>query len=127
MRRGIIAIVIFAILLVLPSAIRFGRYYQLGGTERPTPPAYDPAESVETAPTPSAATFVDDPEVVEGVVLLDQAHNNLFEMKDIDYLHGRLSARGIKLIPFTGGDLVSALRGVNAFVSIVPLAEFSPD
>ncbi|NKQ34901.1 MAG: hypothetical protein HF973_04705 [Chloroflexi bacterium] len=127
MRRGIIAIVIFAILLVLPSVIRYGRYNQLGGTERATPPAYNPADSVASVPTPAAASFADDPEVAEGVVLLDQAHNNLFEMKDIDYLNGRLSARGIKLIPFTGGDLVSALRGVNAFISIVPLAEFSPE
>ena len=127
MRRGIIAIVIFVILLVLPSVIRYGQYNQLSGTERATPPAYDPAESVKSVPTPSATSFVDDPEVGDGVVLLDQAHNNLFEMKDIDYLHGRLSARGLKLIPFTEGDLVSALRGVNAFVVIVPLAEFSPD
>ncbi|HID51704.1 MAG TPA: hypothetical protein EYP41_06680, partial [Anaerolineae bacterium] len=101
MRRGIIAIAVFVILLVLPSVIRYGRYNQLGGTERATPPAYNPANSVESVPTPAAASFADDPEVAEGVVLLDQAHNNLFEMKDIDYLHGRLSARGIKLIPFT--------------------------
>ena len=127
MRRGIIAIIVFVVLLALPFAAQYGRYYQISRPERPTPPPYSPVEMVESVPTPAAASFVDEPEVTEGVVLLDQAHNNAFEMKEIAYLNGRLAARGIQLVPFTGGDLVSALRGVNAFVVIVPLAEFSPD
>lgn len=127
MRRGIIAFIIFLLLLILPSAVRFGRYYRPGDTGRVTPPAYDPAQVVEVVPTPPAASFVDEPDVVNEVVLLDQAHNNLFELKDITYLNGRLAARGVKVEPFTGGDLVSALRGVNAFIVIVPLAEFTPD
>ena len=125
MRRGIIAIIVILLLLILPTAVRYFNYYALGAAERTPPPDYDPAELVDSVDIPESNPFVDEPEVSEGVVLLDVAHNNLFDLDDIASLTSRLSARGITLQSFTGGDLARTLRAVNSFVVIAPTAEFT--
>ena len=125
MRRGIIAIIVVLLLLTLPTAARYLQYYQLGSTERTPPPDYNPAEEVESVGVPASNPFVDEPEVGDGIVLLDEAHDNLFELDDIASLTSRLSARGMSLRSFSGGDLARTLRAVNAFVVIAPTAEFS--
>ncbi len=125
MRRGLIFLLVFILLLIGPTAVRYLQYYQLGGGDRAEPPTYDVASVVESVPTPASASFVDAPELFGGLVLLDQAHNNAFTLDEIGYLDGRIAARGAEMIPYDGDDLATALRAVNAFVVITPLEPFS--
>ena len=125
MRRGLIFLLVFILLLIAPTAVRYLQYYRLGEGDRTTPPTYDVATVVQSVPTPAAAAFVDDPELFGGLILLDQAHDNAFTLDEIGYLDGRLAARGAEIISYTGGDLATALRAVNAFVVITPLQPFA--
>ncbi len=125
MRRGLILLLVFIALLVGPTAVRYLQHYNLGGGDRAEPPTYDVASVVESVPTPASAAFVDAPEMFGGLVLLDQAHNNAFTLDEIGYLDGRIAARGADMVYYTGGDLATALRAVNAFVVITPLEPFS--
>ncbi len=118
---------IFLALLIVPLAARYFNFYSLSQPDRDPVPEYDLAGVPALVPTPSSADFVDDPEVGQGLILLDRAHQNDFNMSEIGYLDSRLSARGFELIPFTGGDLAGALRPVSAFVIIAPLSTFSLD
>ncbi len=123
MRKPLIYLVIFLLLLVGPSAVRYFQFYKLGGGSATAPPAYNPV-NVAQVPTPAASDFVDEPEVGQGFVLVDEAHSNQFTLDEISYLDGRLAARGVELLHFTGGDLAAALRSVNAFVVIAPTVNF---
>ncbi|KAA3658133.1 MAG: hypothetical protein DWQ04_26060 [Chloroflexi bacterium] len=126
MRKGIIFILIFILLLVAPSAVRFIQYYQLDGESRQMPTDFDLTQ-VKPVPTPETNDYVDEPQVGDGLILLDLAHNNQFTMDEIGYLDGRLSQRGFEFIPYEGGDLTAALRPVNAFVVMTPLINFTLD
>lgn len=123
MRKGLIYLFVFLLLLALPSGVRFLRYYNLRGVERSQPPPYAP-ENVPQVPTPAMATFVDEPQTGKGMVLLDQAHENSFTAGEISYLDGRLSARGFEMVSYSGGGLAAALRSASAFVVITPLRAF---
>ena len=125
--RFAILLFIFLALLIVPLAARYLNFYSLSRPDRAQVPVYDPAGVPALVPTPSSTDFTDNPEVGDGLVLLDRAHQNDFNMSEIGYLDSRLSARGFELIPFTGGDLAGALRPVNAFVIIAPLSTFSMD
>ena len=127
MRRGLIFLLVFVFLLIAPTAVRYLQHYRLGGGDRTIPAAYDVAAVVESVPTPRAASFEDTPETFGGMVLLDQSHDNAFTLDEISYLDGRLAARGVDLVSFTGGDLATALRAANAFVVITPLERFAAD
>ncbi|MBK7895710.1 MAG: hypothetical protein IPJ90_12695 [Anaerolineaceae bacterium] len=127
MRRGFIFLLVFVLLLIAPTAVRYLQHYRLGGGDRVAPPTYDVAAVVESVPTPAAAAFVDIPETFGGRVLLDQSHDNAFTLDEIGYLDGRLAARGVEMMSHTGGDLATALRGANAFVVITPLQQFSAE
>ncbi len=124
MRKAILLLVVFLILLVAPTTARYFKFYAIGGAEPQPPPTYDP-EQIAPVPTPASNSFVDAPERGEGLVLLDEAHNNHFTLDDISYLDGRLAARGFELLHYTGGDLAHQLRPTNAFITITPLSEFS--
>jgi hypothetical protein len=126
MRKGILSLVIFVLLLGAPSAARYLQYYKLGGGQAAAPPIYDP-RAIADIPTPVAGTFVDEPTVGKGLALLDQAHANNFTLDEIGYLDGRLAARGFELVPYTGGNLATALRSANAFIVITPLEMFDKD
>lgn len=126
MRKFIILLLVFVLLLVAPSAWRYFQFYKLSKPERTIPTAFN-AESVQLVPTPSSTDFVDVPEVGDGLVLLDLSHDNAFTMEEIGALDGRLAQRGSELVPFTSGDLQTALRSVNAFVVITPLDSFTTD
>lgn len=126
MRRPLIYLVIFLVLLAAPSGIRYLRFYQLSGVDRAEPPQYDPS-NVAPVPTPAASEFVDNPEPGKGLVLLDESHQNQFTLDEISYLDGRLAARGYELLHHTGGDLRAALRPVTAFVVITPISNFDLD
>jgi hypothetical protein len=123
--RLTIYLFIFLLLLIVPLAARYFSFYNLSRPEREPLPEYDPAGIPELVPTPGSADFTDEPEVGNGLVLLDRAHQNDFNLSEIGYLDNRLSARGFELVPFTGGDLAGALRPVNAYVIIAPLSTFS--
>ena len=124
MRKGLIYLSVFLLLLVIPSGVRLLRYYNWRDVDRIQPPPYAP-ENVPQVPTPAMAAFVDEPQTGKGLVLLDQAHENSFTADEISYLDGRLSARGYEILPYSGGELATALRPVNAFVVITPLRPFS--
>lgn len=126
MRKAILFLIIFLLLLAAPTVVRYLNYYDLSAEERIQPPPYDPA-LIKAVPTPEGSEFVDEPEMMEGLVLLDRAHGNNFTLEDIAYLDGRLAARGVELLPFDGGDLSLALRTVNAYLVITPLSEFAPE
>jgi len=127
MRRGFVFLLVFILLLIGPTAVRFLQHYQLSGGNRVDPPTYDVAAVVESVPTPASAAFVDVPEMFGGLVLLDQAHDNAFTLDEIGYLDGRIAARGAEMVAYTGDDLATALRAVNAFVVITPLEPFSAE
>ena len=127
MRRGLLLLLVFILLLVAPTAVRYVQHYQLSGSDRTMPPSYDVAAVVESVPTPASATFIDTPEMFGGAVLLDQAHDNAFTLDEIGYLDGRLAARGVEMVTYTGDDLAIALRAVNAFVVITPLKAFTAE
>jgi hypothetical protein len=126
MRKPLLYLLIFLFLLAAPSAVRYLQYYRLDGEQRAAPPRYEPA-AVAAVPTPAANTFVDNPEPGEGLVLLDQAHDNRFTLDEINYLDARLSARGHQLLPYTSGNLAAALRSANAFVVIAPLVDYTQE
>ena len=130
MRRAVIYffyLVIFIVLLLLPSAVRYLRFYGLDGAQQQEPPVYEPASVPARVPTPAASAFVDQPDVGRGLVLLDTAHDNRFELGEISYLDSRLAARGYELLPYEEGDLASALRPVSAFMVIAPMTTFDEE
>jgi hypothetical protein len=124
MRKGLIYLLIFILLLVAPTGIRYWHYYDLGQGERATPSAYDPSR-IAQVPTPASSTYVDDPELGQGFILLDEAHRNSFTLEEVSYVDSLLAARGYEMLPFTGGDLAAALRPVNAFLVMTPLDHFN--
>jgi hypothetical protein len=124
MRKVLISATIFLVLLLAPIGIRYLQYNQLTGSAREAPPVYNPTE-IQAVPTPVAGTFVDEPQLGSGAVLLDMAHDNQFALEEIQYLNGRLAARGFELRPHTGSDLAAALRSVTAYVVISPIREHS--
>lgn len=129
MRKVLISLVIFLVLLVGPSGLRYVQFYVVGGGDVEPPPAYEPKTiaDVSVVPTPTSHMFVDTPVVGDGSVLLDMAHANSFTVEEISYLDGRLTARGFEMIPYTGGDLATMLRGVNALITIAPIDAYEPD
>ncbi len=124
MRKAIVLLLVFILLLVTPTAVRYFQYYKIGAEAPQPPPSYNP-DHIAAVPTPASNLFVDEPAPGKGLVLLDEAHNNNFTLADISYLDGRLAARGFELLHFTEGDLAHQLRPVNAFITITPLSEFS--
>ncbi|MCP4363167.1 MAG: hypothetical protein GY796_34635 [Chloroflexi bacterium] len=125
MRRGIVYLIVFVLLLAVPFIYRRLTYYELNQVERPSIPTYKPADVVTAVTTPKSLSFIDDPQTGQGAVLLDVAHNNQFTLDELGYLSGRLSDRGYEMIPFSGGNLAASLRAANAFVVITPLQAFS--
>ncbi len=127
MRKAIGLLLIFLFLLALPIVLRQLRFYTIGSPDPQEPPIYNPDDVSELVPTPETSSFEDDPGDGGGDVLLDLAHNNNFEINEISDLDGRVAARGGELVPFSEGDLGSALRSVNSYVVIVPMLDFSKD
>ncbi len=126
MRKAILFLIIFLLLLAAPTAVRYLQYHDLSAEERVLPSKYDPG-LIEPVDIPESSGYVDEPEIMDGLVLLDKAHDNNFTLEDIAYLDGRLAARGVELLPFDGGDLSLSLRTVNAYIVITPLSEFTAE
>lgn len=126
MRRLLILVVVFVLLLAAPSLFRYFNFYQFGAPDRIEPEPYS-ADAVDTVPTPAANPFVDEPTIGEGAILIDLDHRNQFDLEEIGSLDARLAQRGYQLVRHTGGDLRTALRSVDGFVVIAPLDSFSTD
>ncbi|MDX1688686.1 MAG: hypothetical protein R3248_11940, partial [Candidatus Promineifilaceae bacterium] len=126
MRRVLLFLLLIILLLGAPIGLRYLNFYQLGGADYEAPPTYSVAE-LPRVPTPVSNSFEDDPQVGEGVVLLDLAHDNDFNLAELDYLDSRLAARGFDMSFYRGGDLAGALRPATAFVVVAPLQPFNPD
>lgn len=126
MRRFLLFLALFLLLLGAPIGLRYLNFYQLGGADYEAPPTYSVSE-LPRVPTPVSNPFEDDPEAGEGFVLLDLAHHNDFNLDELDYLDSRLAARGFELLPYRGGDLAGALRPATAFIVAAPLEPFSPE
>jgi len=130
MRRGInylFYLVVVLLLIALPSLVRWARFNTANGPDAAEPPVYQPAGLAEFAPTPAAAPFVDEAKAGDGLVLLDLAHDNRFDVQEIGYLDSRLAARGYELVGYQEGNLANALRPVNAFITIAPMTSFTTE
>ena len=79
-------LLLFIFLLVAPSGARYLQYNQMGAEVPATPSAYDP-ESITAVSTPIASSFPDEPERGDGMVLLDMAHGNQFDLHDIGFIN----------------------------------------
>ena len=129
MRKALIFLGIFIVLLLAPLGLRYVQYYQLRGSDVESPPVYDPVQvsEVSAVPTPATTAFVDEPGVGQGYVLLDRAHSNEFTLDEIGHLDGRLAARGFELLHYDGGNLARALRAATSFVVITPVESFTKE
>lgn len=131
--RRIGSLLFFLLILavaIAPSAWRYWNFYGRAPWQSSVQSLPAPAYSGEEVPNvaqPPQSPFVDEPEVNEGRVLLDVAHDNQFKMEEIGSLDGRLAARGVELVRYRSGDLARQLRGVSAFVVIAPVETFGDD
>ncbi|HSJ56378.1 MAG TPA: DUF4350 domain-containing protein [Anaerolineae bacterium] len=117
-------VLLVVVALVVPAAGRW--FYFHDGTYRPAPVARPDLRQIRYA-TPVSAEFVDDyTRVQPGIVLVDRAHDNRFEMAELDVLRSRLSARGLRLEPATTSEsLLSGLRHARALVVVSPGSDWT--
>jgi hypothetical protein len=114
-----LAIVLALALLAIPLAARWFYFYegqyQPGVVSRPDLAAVAvPTLEIE----PFSDRYVNMP---SGIVLVDQAHDNRFQMSELSVLEARLSARGQRLEPVvTSADLPEQLRYAKALVVVSP-------
>ena len=133
MRKAVVLLLIFLVMLLAPLAVRYFQYYRPFAAARAAPPAYT-AAGIASVPTPAAGDFQDAPEISRvvtnsagGVVILDQAHDNQFTLEEIAMLDGLLAGRGYEVMPFTDGDLAAALRPAGALVVIAPVSHYTAE
>lgn len=132
MRKAAILVVIFLLLLLAPLAVRYLQFYRPFSAARVAPPAYS-GEGISPVPTPETSPFVDEPvanrgdvDGTDGIVVLDQAHDNQFDLDEIAHFDSLLAGRGYQLTPFGEGNLDDALRPADALVVIAPVSGYSP-
>ena len=82
MRKAILFLIIFLLLLAAPTAIRYLQYHDLSTEERVLPSEYNPG-LINAVDIPETSGYVDEPEMMDGLVLLDKAHDNNFTLEDI--------------------------------------------
>jgi hypothetical protein len=123
--KKILAVVLALILLAVPLAARWLYFYQ--GQYRPAS-VPRPDVAAINAPTPEIEPFVDEHvALLQGTILVDQAHDNRFQMTELDILQSRLSARGQRLEPVvTADELAQGLRGARALIVISPGTDWLP-
>lgn len=133
MRKSIILLVVFLLVLFAPLAVRYFQYYRPFTAARAAPPDYS-AEGIAAVPTPDTSDFQDDPELSRsaasgagGLVALDQAHDNQFSLEEIATLDSLLASRGFTLAPFSEGELDEVLRPAGALVVIAPVLGYSSE
>ncbi len=127
MRRALPFLLIFLLLLFLPSALRYFNYYAPASDAYQPPEDYALGDVPALVPTPAFRNVDFSPAETRGQVLLDFGHDNDFSLDELSFLDGQLASRGYELVPYDGQDLARALRPVSAFVVITPLKGFSLD
>jgi len=138
-----VAIVIIGILVVLLGR---GLFYYSGFYS--APPSEMPSYEHIVVPAAPATGFSDEYEEGEGVILIDLAHDNAFDIEELNTLTARLVSRGLTIEFLTeevdlekellgeeevekDGDeeeeLEEELAMADAFIIICPRAEFSEE
>ena len=132
MRKAAILLVILLLLLLAPLAVRYLQFYRPFSAARAAPPIYT-GDAIPAVPTPATSAFTDEPianrgdaDGTDGIVVLDQAHDNQFDLAEIAHFDSLLSGRGYQLAPLTEGELADALRPADALIVIAPLSGYSP-
>jgi len=121
----LLSLVVMLVLFVVPTVIRRGYYYdgEFAAREIPRPRLETIAVSA-----PEMPVFEDrfDP-TAAGVILLDVAHENRFDVSELGVLQARLSARGQRLeLLESAWDLPDKLRYAKALVAISPGESYTP-
>ena len=128
-----IAIVLIGILVVLLGR---GLFFYSGFYSAP-PSELPSYEHIVIPPAPTTE-FSDVYEEGEGTILIDLAHDNAFDVEELNVLILRLISRGVTIEFFSpGDDLEKALLGeeddeeelrvANAFIIVCPRLEFSKE
>lgn len=119
--RKRIAILLAAILIALLGRGLF--YYR--GFYSP-PPSEMPDYEQIVVPLEPSTEFSDEYERGEGTVLLDLAHDNAFDVEELNVLISRLISRGLTIEFFgVGDDLKVELSEVDGFIVVCPQGEFT--
>jgi hypothetical protein len=119
-------ILLFLALLALPFALRWAQLHP-GAYQPPVISTLDSAKvAVESAPY---AAFTDRPQPGDGIVLIDQAHENNLQVDDLTPLKERLAARSasLRVYDYSSDSLAFELRRATAFVVADPTLPFTPD
>jgi len=118
-----IAILLVAILLVLLGR---GLFYYRGFYI--APPSEMPSYEYIVAPLEPSTEYSDVYERGEGTVLLDLAHDNAFDVEELNVLTRRLISRGLTIeLLSTENDLEEELSEANAFIIVCPQEKFSKE
>ncbi|MBN1315226.1 MAG: hypothetical protein JXA42_07155 [Anaerolineales bacterium] len=116
---------VFLVLLALPIAGRYALYY-----ERPVdrPEIVRPDLDVIDVPTPSSKSYSDESQASgKGIVIVDMAHENRFELSELDVLAARLAARGYLLKEWLDEDIDQVLEEASSLLVAVPAQSFSQE
>ena len=118
-----IAILLIAILLVLLGRWLF--YYS--GFYIAPPSEMPDYEQIVTSLEPSTE-YADEYEQGEGTVLLDLAHDNAFDVEELNVLTSRLISRGLTIeLLGTENDLEEELLEADGFIIVCPRGEFTKE
>lgn len=119
-------ILVFLGLILIPVIGRVVWYYR--GVYTPPDPKQVEQINVDL-PITTYQPFADQPSISEGLIVIDQAHENNLEIDDLNPLEERLAARGGELDVFQGSasELKTTLRGAKALVVLAPSVRFSPE
>ena len=126
MLKRVLLIALVVVLFLLPIVARRFTYFE--GTYEPDTVERPNLESV-SVPTPEVPAFADRTmEFEPGTVLVDVAHANRFEERELNVLQSRLAARGqrIELLQ-DAEELAGHLRSARALIVISPGNDWTPD
>ena len=118
-----IAILLIAILLVL-----LGRWLFYYSGFYIAPPSEMPDYEQIVAPLEPSTEYSDEYEQGKGTVLLDLAHDNAFDVEELNVLTSRLISRGLTIeLLGTENDLEEELSEVDGFIIVCPQGEFTKE
>ena len=141
MMKKTIWITLLIIAIVALLAFSVGRFIYYGGSSANayTPPERPrPTLMVEAAPMSARLEGVDNPEVSQGVVVIDYAHDNALFIEELNVLLGKIVERGYsyEIVTDSVSDedsgsskknpLFEKLRYANALILPLARAEYTP-
>jgi len=117
-----------AVLLIAIFVVLLGRgLYYYGGFYR-APAVEMPRFEWVAAPLEPSTEYSDVYEKGKGSILLDMAHNNAFEIEELNVLLSRLISRGLTIEFLNSGDDVKKeLTKADAFIIACPQKKFSKE